>query len=164
MTQTQPAWLSRDAYARLKAELADLVRQREGALTEGRVPGAGEDRPTEPPGLDQRIRKLREMLRNPVVGAEPPDDGVAEPGTVLTIRYADDPDTETFLLAEREEQAFPDIEICSPDSPLGSAVVGVKEGQRCRYALPSGQLMTATLVRAVPYASYADACPPRGPR
>jgi hypothetical protein len=46
---------------------------------------------------------------------EPPDDGIAEPGMVLTVSYADG-DEETFLLAEREQDAYPDVEVCSPES------------------------------------------------
>jgi transcription elongation factor GreA len=32
---------------------------------------------------------------------EPPDDGVVEPGMVLTVRYEGEDDTETFLIASR---------------------------------------------------------------
>jgi transcription elongation factor GreA len=41
---------------------------------------------------------------------------------VLTVRYYDDPIPEKFLLAHREEGVFPDMEVCSPDSPVGRAL------------------------------------------
>ncbi|WP_028922218.1 GreA/GreB family elongation factor [Pseudonocardia acaciae] len=133
MTHTQPTWLSHGAHERLKAELADLVRQQTGSSNED----------------GQRIRKPRAILRDSSVGAEPPDDGVAEPGMLVTIRYADDPDTETFLLADREEGVHLDIEVCSPSSPLGAALTGVREGEHCEYALPNGETMTVTVISAV---------------
>lgn len=40
---------------------------------------------------------------------------------VLTVSFADGGDEETFLLAERETDVNPDVEICSPDSSLGRA-------------------------------------------
>lgn len=135
MTHTRPTWLSHSAYERLKAELADLVRRQAGSSNED----------------GQRIRKLRAILRDSSVGTEPPDDGVAEPGMVVTLRYADDPDTETFLLADREEEVHPDIEICSPSSPLGAALTGVREGEHCEYALPNGEMMKVTVISAVPH-------------
>ena len=42
----------------------------------------------------RRIRQLQELLLTAAVGAQPPDDGIAEPGMVLTVRYADQDDTE----------------------------------------------------------------------
>jgi transcription elongation factor GreA len=70
---------------------------------------------------------------------------------VVTVRFADDPDVETLLLAHREEAAYPDLEICSPDSPLGRALSGAREGQQCQYRLPGGDMMSVRLIRAVPY-------------
>lgn len=162
MTEAQQVWLTQDAYERLKEELLNLVRQRAGDTTGNGVPGIGTaDRDESDEQMladrrerDQRIRKLQEILQDPIVGKEPPDDGIAEPGMVLTVSYADGGDQETFLLAEREQHAYPDVEICSPDSPLGRALAGAKEGEERRYDLPNGQAMTVTLVRAVPYGSH----------
>jgi transcription elongation factor GreA len=75
---------------------------------------------------------------------------------VLTVSYGDGEDEETFLLAEREQDAYPDVEICSPDSPLGRALVGVEEGEQRQYRLPDGQAMTVTLIRAVPCGSHSE--------
>ena len=49
----------------------------------------------------ERIRQIQDLLANAVVDKTPPDDGVAEPGMVLTARYDDTGDTETFLLGVR---------------------------------------------------------------
>ncbi|MHA6627115.1 GreA/GreB family elongation factor [Pseudonocardia sichuanensis] len=163
MTDTQQVWLTQDGYERLKSELLQLVRERAGDISEGvrsGIGGTGRDGSDEQAAADrrernQRIRKLQQMLQDPIVGQEPPDDGIAEQGMVLTVAYGDDPDEETFLLAEREQDAYPDVEICSPDSPLGRALVGAAEGERREYRLPDGRSMTVTLVRAVPYSPGA---------
>lgn len=158
MTDSQ-VWLTRDGYERLKDELRRLVRERAGDVPEDGRPGvgaAGGDGSAEHADAvrrerNQRIRRLQQILKDPVVGQEPPDDGIAEPGMVLTVAYADG-DEETFLLAEREQDAYPDVdEVCSPDSPLGRALVGAAEGERREYELPDGRRTAVTLVRAVPY-------------
>ncbi len=150
MTETQQVWLTQDAYDRLTDELAELLRQRSGHAA---LDADDEQHLADQRERNQRIRKLQELLQNPVVGREPPDDGVAEPGMVITVRYEDDEETETFLLAERDEGITPGVEVCSPDSPLGRALSGAREGERRRYPLPDGRTMTVCLERAVPYGS-----------
>ena len=139
---TSQVWLAPGAHERLRRELAELLRGRESA---GAAPGADARE------RENRIRRLQEVLLDPLVGHEPPDDGVAEPGMLVTVRFDDAGETETFLLAQREDGAYPDVEACSPGSPLGRALIGRREGEECRYALPDGRPMRATLVRAVPY-------------
>jgi transcription elongation factor GreA len=160
MAETQ-VWLAPSAYERLKAELMGLLRQRtegpDGSIAEQFI-GDSADQNTDQQLLtdrwerENRIRKLQELLQNPLVGEDPPDDGVAEPGMVLTVRYEDDGEVETFLLAHYEEGAYPnDLMTCSPDSPLGQALPGTKQGEKVQYVLPDGQTMDVTLLRAVPY-------------
>lgn len=165
MTETQ-VWLARGAYERLMTELAALLRQR----AEGRAPsptdGYTRDS-TDPAGdqqfahdrreLEHRIRKLQKLLQDPVVGQDPADDGLAEPGMVLTVRYEDDQETETFLLAHNDDGAYPEgLMICSPDSPLGGVLPGAKQGDRVRYRLPNGHTTEITLLSAVPYRTEPD--------
>ena len=160
MTETQ-VWLAQSAYDRLTTELMTLLRQRTEGLSGPAAEqfiGDSADQNTDQQLLtdrrerDNRIRKLQELLQNPLVGQDPPDDGVAEPGMVLTVRYEDDQETETFLLAHHEEGAYPaDLMLCSPDSPLGQALPGKKQGEKVQYVLPNGQVMEVTLLRAVPY-------------
>jgi transcription elongation factor GreA len=157
VTETQQVWLTQDAYERLTDELAELLRQRSEYAREEAASGVRERDADDERHLaeqrerNQRIRKLQELLQNPAVGQEPPDDGIAEPGMVLTVRYEGDAETETFLLAGRDEGLAPGVEVCSPESPLGRAIAGAKEGERRQYPLPDGRMMTVQLVRAVPY-------------
>ncbi|WP_020499303.1 transcription elongation factor GreA [Sciscionella marina] len=160
MSDEQVTWLTQESYDRLKAELDELVENRpamaakinasreEGDLKENGGYHAARD---EQGQQEARIRQLQELLRTAKVGEVPTKSGVAEPGSVLTVRYEGDKDTEDFLLATREEGAHDGIEVFSPSSPIGSALLGAKDGETREYALPNGKSMKVTLVKAVPY-------------
>jgi transcription elongation factor GreA len=141
--RTEHVWLTQDAHDRLKRELTALIAQRDnGAAEQVDV--------TEQEQRDRRIRQLRDLVGNAVVH-EPPDDGVAEPGMVLTVRFEGDDETETFLMADREgATVFLDLEVCSPQSPLGRALTGAVPGEQREYVTPGGS-MRVTLINAVPH-------------
>ena len=74
---TQRAWLTEETYERARIELAELLTRRDaGSFVEH---GDKEQ-------CARRIRRLQELLGDAVVAYEPPDDGVPEPGMVLTVR------------------------------------------------------------------------------
>jgi len=137
---TQRVWLTEETYDRARIELAMLRME----LATGSHRGH-----TDPEQRVLRIRQLQELISSAAVGHEPADDGVAEPGMVLTVRYAADNLTETFLMADREESLYDDLPIYSPRSPL--ALCGAARGEQREYLLPCGDTMTVTLVDAVPY-------------
>jgi transcription elongation factor GreA len=160
VSDTQVTWLTQEAYDRLKLELDGLIanrpvmaaeinaRREEGDLKEnGGYHAAREEQGKQ----EARIRQLQELLRMAKVGEAPTESGIAQPGSVLTVRYEGDEDTEDFLLATREEGAHGGMEVYSPRSPLGQALLGAKEGETRQYELPSGSTMKVTLVKAVPY-------------
>ncbi|WP_433272198.1 GreA/GreB family elongation factor [Actinosynnema sp. CS-041913] len=155
MTSTRRVWLTPHAHRRLRAELADL-------LASGAAPVLGEttdqdDRdPTRRQQRQGRIREIQDLLNDAVVGQDPPDDGVAEPGMVLTVRYDDTGDTETFLLGTRAAE-HGDIEVYSPASPLGAALTGARRGEQRAYRVPDGGTVRVTLVEAVPYGHHRAA-------
>ena len=162
MSDTQVTWITQDAYERLKHELDELVENRpviaakindsreEGDLKEnGGYHAAREEQGQQ----EARIRHLQELLRTAKVGEAPANDGVAEPGMVLTVRYEGDDEDEVFLLATREEGAEGDIEVYSPDSPLGQALLGARENETREYEVPNGSTQKVTLKKAVPYRS-----------
>ncbi|UQS23958.1 GreA/GreB family elongation factor [Amycolatopsis thermalba] len=138
-------WLTEEAYARLRAELTALRAAHDHDP---------EDRETGLRRRKARTRELEDLLRRAVVGQAPPDDGIAGPGMVLTVRFDDDPETETFLLGVREG-AGDDLEVYSPDSPLGRALTGARQGESRTYPVPSGATVRVTLVSAVPYGRHA---------
>ena len=139
---TQRVWLTEETYDRARIELAMLRMERATGSHRGHI---------DPEQRAVRIRQLQELISSAAVGHELPDDGVAEPGMVLTVRYEADDLIETFLMADREETLYDDLPIYSPRSPLGAALCGATRGEQREYLLPGGNTMTVTLVDAVPY-------------
>jgi transcription elongation factor GreA len=162
MTDTQVTWLTQEAYDRLKAELDQLIahrpviaaeindRREEGDLREnGGYHAAREEQGQE----EARIRQLQELLNNAKVGEAPKQSGVALPGSVVKVYYDDDKnDTETFLIATRQEGVSDGkLEVYSPNSPLGAALIDAKEGESRSFTVPNGSTVKVTLVKAEPY-------------
>ncbi|HVH24118.1 MAG TPA: GreA/GreB family elongation factor, partial [Pseudonocardia sp.] len=100
---------------------------------------------------EARIRQLQELLRTAQVGTAPSSGDTATPGMVLKLRYDGDDDTETVLLGSREEGRHGDLEVISPNSPLGAALLGAHAGATREYQLPDGGSMKVLLVSAEPY-------------
>jgi transcription elongation factor GreA len=151
-------WLSQEAYDRLKGELDEFIanrsaiaaeinaRREEGDLKEnGGYHAAREEQGKQ----EARIRYLQELLRTAQVGEAPAaTSGKVGPGAVVTIQFDDDEDdTETFLLGSREIAASTDLTVYSPESALGQAIVGAKNGDTVTYTAPSGAEIKVTVVK-----------------
>lgn len=147
MTSTQAAWISPQAYERLQRELTTL---RELCDTNAVGNATDENSIAVQRAWQLRIRRIHELLIDAAVGEDPPDDGIAEPGMVLTIRYDDTGEIETFLFSMRGAE-YDGMEVYSIRSPLGAAIAGARPGERRTYTLPSGIALTITLLKAVPY-------------
>jgi transcription elongation GreA/GreB family factor len=146
MTTNQRVWISPQAYERLQREL-DTLRQLSSAATED---DTDENAAAVRRGWQVRIQQIHDLLVNAVVGDDPPDDGIAEPGMVVTVRFDDTGDVETFLLGVRGAE-YGNMEVYSIQSPLGAAIVGARPGERRTYTLPAGARLTVTVLKAVPY-------------
>lgn len=157
-TRQQTTWLTQEAHDRLSAELeestgprrTDIVAKIAAAREEGDLKenGGYHAAKDEQGKLEARIRQLTQLLREAKVGAAPPDDGIAEPGMVVEVRY-EDGDTERFLIGSREDKA--DVPVYSANSPLGLALTGASAGDKVSYPLPGGGSMTVELLSAAPY-------------
>lgn len=152
-------WLTHEAHERLQQELDELL----GALASDDVDamwapaGSGDE-----PGLaarmrSARIQQIQDILRHAVVGETPPDDGVAEPGMVLTVRFDDTGEVITFLLSVREATDATGLPVYSPHSPLGAAISGAVVGEQRSYTVPSGATVRVSLLEAVPYGQHRQA-------
>jgi hypothetical protein len=97
MTSTEPVWMTRQAHTRLQTELAAL-RSRPNIEVPDDFMDYDDNLVANYAARQARIRQIQDLLTNAVVGEDPPDDGIAEPGMVLTVRYDDTGETETFLL------------------------------------------------------------------
>jgi len=146
MASTQ---LSRDAYDRLQAELDDLTtrgrveiatlieRARElGDLSENGDYHAAKD---DQGKMEARIRQLQAMLKDAEIVDAPSGGGTVAAGSVVTIRYEGDEDTERYLIGSIEERRD-DVSVISPGSPLGQALVGRSTGDVVEYEAPGGML------------------------
>ena len=163
MTQTSDnvTWLTQEAYDRLKAELdylqgpykVEIAKKIEAAREEGdlRENGGYHAAKEEQGKMHTRALQLRQLLENAQVGTAPTQSGTAAPGMVVKIAFDGDPDdTLEFLLGSREESGT-EIEVYSPQSPLGAAINGHKVGEAASYELPNGKSISVTLLAAEPY-------------
>jgi transcription elongation factor GreA len=147
MPNTQRNWISTQACERLTRELDTLH-----FLFSAGVPGGDTDENATAVrrAWARRIQQIHNVLLNAVVGEDPPNDGIAEPGMVVTIRYDATGDTDTFLLGVHGAE-FCDMPVYSIECPLGAAIAGARPGERRTYELPGGAPLTVTLLNAVPY-------------
>ena len=155
MTTAPRIWLTPAAHQRLQEELAVLRRCCAGELSAEEDTNAIAVRRAQ----HGRMQEIHEMLVNAVIGEDPPNDGIAEPGMVVTVRFEGAGDTETFLLGVHGAD-YGDIEVYSANSPLGTAIAGARVGQRREYRLPNGRTQVVTLLRAVPYGLHETGAAP----
>ncbi|WP_433733289.1 GreA/GreB family elongation factor [Nocardia sp. CA-129566] len=150
MTSTAGIWMTSQAHDRLQTELQELLAQRHIEMPDEDSDDYAGNQALHS-ARQERLRRIHHLLSNALIGQNPPDDGIAEPGMVLTVRYDDTKQVETFLLAAPEAEDN-QMEVYSMQSPLGSAITGARPGERRIYHTPSGAIMAVTLLQAVPYA------------
>lgn len=163
-TETETIWVTQEAYDRLVAELnrlknevlPDITQKIAAARDEGDLKeNGGYHAAREEQGkTDAQIRQLEDRLRRAEVGEVPADDGLVEAGMKVTIRFQGDKDTETFLLGSRELLSMDstvDLDVFSPTSPLGAAILGKSAGDSVSYDAPNGAKLTVEIVDAKPF-------------
>ena len=163
--QEPTARLTLDAYVRMRKELEGLrsdgrtqmaerlLRAREfGDIMEN----AEYDAAKHEQGLmEARIRSLEHMLKDPDIIEVVASDEVG-PGTLVTLHLtdgeagADDEEDETYLVALSPEERAPGVRTVTSASPLGSALLGRRVGDRVTYEAPGGRF-TYEVVRCEPF-------------
>jgi transcription elongation factor GreA len=157
-------WLTQDAFDKLQTELdnlrgpvrSEIVARISAARDEGDLKenGGYHAAREEQSKTEARIRQLEDMLRRAEVGETPADDGVVEPGMTVTYKFVgdSDDDAETFLLGAREmEDTSTGLKVYSPQSPLGSKIIGHQKGDTVSYTAPNGKELEVEILDAVPY-------------
>jgi transcription elongation factor GreA len=157
-TATQ-SFLTQEAFDRLKAELehlsgdgrAEIAKRIEAARDEGdlRENGGYHAAKEEQGKLEARIRQLTQLLQTAKVGETPKDDGIVEPGMLVTVEMFGD--EETFLLGHREIKDDSGLEVFSEQSPLGQAINGKKVGDTASYETPAGKTVEVAILKAAPF-------------
>ena len=146
MAETQQ--LTQETFDRLEAEYEDLTtrgridiaRKIEEARALGDLSENGDYHAAkeEQGKMEGRILHLAKMLEN----AEIVEGGGGETvgtGSVVELRYDGDDFTERYLVGSIEERQD-DIEILSPGSPLGEALMGAAPGHKVSFESPGGTL------------------------
>jgi transcription elongation factor GreA len=142
--------LSRSAFERLQAEFEDLTTRGRievaikieaarlmGDLSENGDYHAAKD---EQGHMEGRIRQLEHIIETAEIIEGGPN-GVVAAGSIVTIVYEGDSDdmAEKYLVGHMEEKVG-DLEVMSPHSPLGSALLGAGAGKWVEYEAPTGML------------------------
>lgn len=109
--------------------------------------------PAPTPTEVERVRELRRLLRRAEATIKP-DDGLVEPGMRITALFAGDTRSTVFLLGDRNLSVLDPnvtVEVCSPSSSLGHAIIGSHVGDTISYTSPSGARLTVEILAAAPY-------------
>jgi transcription elongation factor GreA len=163
--QEPSARLTLDAYVRMRKELESLKAEGRMKMAERLLharefgdimENAEYDAAKHEQGLmEARIRSLEHMLKDPDIIEVAEGDEVG-PGTLVTLRLTDgeagldEDDDETYLVALSAEERAPGFRTVTASSPLGSALLGRRVGDRVTYEAPGGRF-TYEVMRCEPF-------------
>jgi transcription elongation factor GreA len=145
--------LSRETYERLQAELEELTgagrieiankieaARALGDLSENGDYHAAKDQQGK---MEARIRQIQGILLDAVVVEGGPSDGSVVVGSVVAIDFGGG-DVETYLVGHIEER-HDEHDVLSPESPLGSSLLGKGAGDSAAYEV-NGNTLTVKIV------------------
>jgi transcription elongation factor GreA len=146
--------LSQAAFDRLKSEhddlttrgRVDIARKIETARELGDLSENGDYHAAkeEQGKMEGRIRQLHSLIENAEI-VEATEGGVVGLGSVVGIRYEGDDDVEKYLIGSIEER-HDDLDVISPSSPLGEALMGTATGDDVSFTAPSGVDLKVSVV------------------
>ena len=147
-------WLTQEAYDRLAAELSQLINygRKEIAkkISEARDEGdlkenGGYHAAREEQGkIEMRINRLEQILATAIVDDERVSNGTVEAGTIVTLTL--NGNEQRFLLGSPEISEGIEIDVFSPESPLGLAIHGLAVGDETSYAAPNGKVFAVKIL------------------
>jgi transcription elongation factor GreA len=149
----QANWLTQEAYDRLADELeylltiarGDIAKRIQEAREEGDLKeNGGYHAAKEEQGkIESRINRLEEILATANVGEAPKAHGIVEQGLVISV---DLNGSEKKFLLGSAEISDESVEVYSPDSPIGSAIIGKKVGEELEVFLPNGKAIKVKIL------------------
>jgi len=163
---SQAIWLTQEAYDKLKNELDHLSGPGRAAIAQKIAQARAEGDLSENGGYhaardeqghqEARIRQLTDMLGRAQVGQPPTAAGEVAPGTRITVAFdGDESDTDTFVLGSREllglDEGVDSTNVYSPQSPLGAAILGKREGDAASYVAPNGRSINVRVIKVEPF-------------
>jgi transcription elongation factor GreA len=141
--------LTQTTLERLQAELeeltthgrTDIARKIQAARELGDLSENGDYHAAkeEQGKMEARIRHLTGMLENVEI-VETGDSDVVRAGSIVSIAYEGDDETERYLIGSIEERHHEVEHVISPGSPLGGALMGKTVGDVVEYEAPGGML------------------------
>ncbi len=151
LTQAQYDLLANELKERVEVKRVEIARLIDAARQEGdlRENGGYHAARNEQSMNETRIQALQEMLEHAEVGETPADDGIVEPGMVVTARVAGR--EQTFLLGSRDAGGDLGIQVFSAQAPLGAAVIGHKAGDTLSFEAPTGRMIDVEIIDAKPF-------------
>jgi transcription elongation factor GreA len=140
-----------DRREALTLRLTELHDERLATLAEITPVGNGDDadRATNVDGhvrlamVERRIADVEAELADAEYDHRPNTDGTASVGDIVTVDFGDGP--EQYLLGSVEETG-PGLDVITPGSPLGRAIVGAAAGVTVSYEPRPHRSASATLV------------------
>lgn len=159
---SSPHRLSTEAHTRLSTELTDLSKRGRidiaNRIEQARLLGDLKENgdyhaaKEEQGKMEGRIRHLESMLGNceileQVALGEIPE--IVTPGVVVELRFDGEADTVRFLFGSTEERPADGLDIVSPGSPLGKALVKARAGDVVRYTPGNGDAAVELSVEVV---------------
>jgi len=148
--------LSRETYERLQAELEELTgagridiaqkieaARALGDLSENGDYHAAKDQQGK---MEARIRQIQGILLDATIVEDRANDGTVTVGSVVTIAFdPDDPtEVEKYLVGHIEER-HEEHDVLSPESPLGSSLLGKSSGDMATYEV-NGNALTVKIL------------------
>lgn len=148
--------LSQPAFDRLKAELEELttigriniarkieVAREMGDLSENGDYHAAKE---EQGKMEARIGHLAGLVERSVIISDDGEPDAVVQGVVVTLVYEGDDDEEEQYLIGSIEERRDGVEVVSPTSPLGAALLGRRPGDEVTFEAPNGEL-TVVIIR-----------------
>ena len=141
--------LSSEAYERLHAELArlttegriDIAQKIESARALGDLSENGDYHAAkEQQGkMEARIRQIQGILQDAKIVETRESDGTVTIGSVVGIEFGPGEDPELYLVGHIEERRE-GMDVLSPESPLGSQLLGKRAGDEAVYEVKGARL------------------------
>jgi transcription elongation factor GreA len=149
----EASWLTQEAYDRLAEELETLINVGRGDIAK-RIQEAREEGDLKENGgyhaakeeqgkIEARINRIEQILATAQVGDAPKAHGVVEQGLVITV---DLNGSEKKFLLGSAEISDDSVEVYSPDSPIGSSILGKKVGDDLEVFLPNGKAIKVKIL------------------
>ena len=149
----EASWLTQEAYDRLAEELETLINVGRADIAK-RIQEAREDGDLKENGgyhaakeeqgkIEALINRIEQIISTAQVGDAPKAHGVVEQGLVITVNL--NGSKKKFLLGSAEI-SDDSVEVYSPDSPIGSAILGKKVGDDLEVFLPNGKAIKVKIL------------------